>query len=277
VLGRYHDDYRLGNIKEYRTGNRRVRQWMVMGTREIGLQPTTEGALSMKLDLSQIIDGFAGNEHSLPATPMGDDVMSLLKAMRTSYSTTLMVTNGGPPAADWFVTQRDPARDPKMQRFWPPASIEQRLTGRSGAPLRAYRFPAIGKDAGRFAATGGLVGMGAHGEVPGVGFHWEMEAHVMGGMTPMQALHAGTAGSAETIGRLDDLGTIQRGKLADLVILDRDPRANIRDTTAINAVMRGGFLYAGDTLDRIWPQAAPLPKPWFADRSAPARWLPPAR
>ena len=77
--------------------------------------------------------------------------------------------------------------------------------------------------------------MGAHGEVPGIGFHWEMEAHAMGGMTPMAVLHAATAGSAETIGRLDDLGTIEPGKLADLVILDRDPLADIRNTKVADA------------------------------------------
>jgi hypothetical protein len=185
-----------------------------------------------------------------------------------------MVTNSGPPASDWFVTMRDPAKNPKMQHFWPPAAMQQRLTGRSGLPLRDYRFQPIARDAGRVAAAGGLVGMGAHGEVPGIGFHWEMEAHVIGGMAPMAVLHAATAGSAETIGRLDDLGTIQPGKMADLVILDRDPRDDIKATQAIDAVMRGGFLYAGDTLDTLWPQARTLPKTWFADPDKPVQWLP---
>lgn len=273
VLRRYHDDYRLGNIKEYRSGNRRVRQWMAMAAAEIGLQPTIEGALSMKLDLTQILDGYAGNEHALAALPLGEDVVGLLAAMRTSYSTTLMVTNGGSEAADWFVTQRHPSMDPKMRRFWTPFAIEQKLGERPGMPLELYRFPAVAAEAARVAAAGGLVGMGAHGEVPGIGFHWEMEAHVMGGMAPMAVLHAATAGSAETIGRLDDLGTIEAGKLADLVILDRDPLVDIRASTAIDAVMRGGFLYAGDTLDEIWPAARPLPAPWFAS-DTPRQWLP---
>lgn len=273
VLGRYKDDYRLGNIKEYRTGNRRVREWMAMAAREKGLQPTTEGALSMKLDLSQILDGFAGNEHALAATPLGDDVIGLLTAMHTSYATTLMVTNSGPEAADWFVVHRNPSEDPKMRRFWTPAAIEQKLIERPGLPLQDYRFQPIAADAARVRAAGGLVGMGAHGEVPGIGFHWEMEAHVMGGMAPMAVLHAATTGSAETIGRLGDLGTIEPGKLADLVILDRDPLADIRNTTAIDMVMRGGFLYAGETLDEVWPAQVKLPSPWFR-AGAPAHWLP---
>lgn len=273
VLRRYRDAYGLHNIKEYRTGNRRVRQWMAMAAGELGLLPTTEGALSMKLDLTQIQDGFAGNEHALAAVPLGNDVITLLKDMRTSYTTTLMVSNSGPEGADWFASRYDPQGDPKLRRFWPSVAIEQKLLSRPGRSLSEYRFPLVAKGAAAVQDAGGLVGMGAHGEVPGVGFHWEMEAHAMGGMTPMAVLHAATAGSAETIGRLDDLGTIEQGKLADLVILDRDPLADIGNTQAIGEVMRGGRLYGAATLAEEWPTPRPAPRPWFADAPA-EQWLP---
>ena len=274
VLRRYRDAYGLRNLKEYRTGNRRVREWFAIAARELGLQPTTEGALAMKLDLSQILDGYAGNEHALPASPLGPDVVALLTAMRTSYATTLMITNSGPTGADWFVQHDDAEADPKMRRFWPPGAIEQKLTDRPWRPLRDYRFSAIAPGAAALAKAGGLVSMGAHGEVPGVGFHWEMQAHVMGGMAPLAVLHAATAGSAETIGRLEDLGTIEPGKLADLVILDRDPLVDIRNTQAIVAVMRGGRLYDGATLDELYPDPHPLPAPWFAANPDGEAWLP---
>jgi hypothetical protein len=273
VLRRYRDYYRLGNIKEYRTGNRRVREWVAMAARELGLQPTTEGALAMKLDLSQIIDGYAGNEHVLPASPLGPDVIGLMKAMRTSYATTLMTTNSGPGGAEYFVAHYDPALDPKVRRFWPGAAIEQRLTGEPFTTLAEERFPIAAAGAAALARAGGLVGIGAHGEIPGPGFHWELEAHVMGGMSPMEALHAATAGSAETIGRLDDLGTLEPGKAADLVILDADPREDIRNTRKIHAVMQSGRLYDGATLDEIWPEQRPLPNP--AGEAHPVEpWLP---
>ncbi len=254
VLRRYRDAYGLRNLKEYRTGDRRVREWVAIACRELGLQPTTEGALSLKLDLSQVIDGFAGNEHTLAAQPLGTDVIQLLAQMRTSYSTTEMVTHTGPPGADWFVATDDAQANPKIRRFWPPGAIDQKLESRPWRPLTEYRFSEVGQGAAALAAAGGLVGMGAHGEVPGIGFHWEMQAHVMGGVAPMTVLHAATAGSAETIGRLHDLGTLEPGKLADLVILDKDPLADIRNTQAIAAVMRGGFLYDGEDLAEVWPQ-----------------------
>lgn len=261
ILERYKQSG-LENIKEYRTGNRRVRQWMAMAAQEQELQPTTEGALSMKLELSQIMDGFSGSEHAFPALPLGDDVLGLLRAMHTSYSTTLMVTNGGPPASDWFVTHRNPANDKKMRWFYPPAAIKKKLTGRPNIPATDYRFLDVAANAARVVEAGGLLGIGAHGEVPGLGFHWELEAHVMGGMSPMRVLHAATAGSAEAIGRIHDLGTIEPGKLADLVFLHSDPLVDIKHTLDIEMVMRGGFLY--DTmLNSLWPERKRLPPPWF--------------
>lgn len=251
VLQRYKQTG-LKNVKEYRTGNRRVRQWMAMSALKNDLQPTTEGALSMKLDITQILDGYSGNEHALTATPLGDDVLGLLESMRTSYSTTLMITNGGLPASDWFVAHRHPAHDEKIRHFYPSVAIEKKLTGRPQLSLHDYNFLDVARDADRVVQSGGLLGIGAHGEVPGIGFHWEMEAHVMGGMSPINVLHAATAGSAEAIGRLHDLGTIEPGKFADLVILNFDPLDNIRNTIHIDKVMRDGFLYDG-FLNQLWP------------------------
>jgi hypothetical protein len=272
VLRRYRDAYGLRNLKEYRTGDRRVREWVAIACRELGLQPTTEGALSLKLDLSQVLDGFAGNEHALAAQPLGPDIVGLMAQMRTSYATTEMITHTAPPGADWFVAAEDAEADPKIRRFWPPWAIEQKLVSRPWRPLAEYRFAEVGQGAGALSAAGGLVGMGAHGEVPGIGFHWEMQAHVMGGMSPMAVLHAATAGSAETIGRLHDLGTLEPGKFADLVILDKDPLADIRNTRAISAVMRAGFLYDGPTLAELWPQVRPAPAPVGSPRGE--QWLP---
>jgi Tol biopolymer transport system component len=278
VLRRYREDYRLGNLKEYRTGNRRVRQWVAMAARAVGLQPTTEGALSLKLDLSQILDGYAGNEHTLAAGFLGDDVTGLMAAMRTSYATTMMTTHQGPEGFHWFAAETHAAEDAKLRRFWPPAALPK-LTGMPWEPLAAYRFDIAGAGAARIAAAGGLVGMGAHGEVPGIGFHWEMWAHAISGeagvgMPAMAVLHAATAGSAETIGRLADLGTLEPGKSADLVILTADPLADIRNTKAIAAVMLAGRLYDGETLDTLWPDAHPLPAPWFRDAGLVRQWLP---
>ncbi len=263
VLLRYRDHYRTRNLKQYRAGNRRVRQWIVQASRELGMMPTAEGALSLKLDLTQIIDGYPGHEHALPVVPLGEDVMTLLAKGRTSYTTTLTITNGGPEAQDYFIVRDQLSDDQKLNHFSPRFVVDVKTRQRTWRHLGEYMFPAIATSAAEIQRRGGIVGIGAHGEMPGIGMHWEMEAHVMGGMTPVEAIHAATIGSAETIGRHSEFGTLEDGKFADLIILTKDPRGNIRNTLAISEVMKNGRLYDGETLNEVWPRKRVLPEPWF--------------
>ncbi|MFT4053260.1 MAG: amidohydrolase family protein [Novosphingobium sp.] len=273
VLRRYRDAWGLHNIKQYRGESRKVRQWIAIAARELQLQPTTEGSLNPKLILPQTLDGYAGNEHSLPLSPLQEDVIGLNRRMRTSYVATLLVNTSGPSARDWFVAANDPARDEKVRRFWPPMAVMHKLGHRDWASQDASRLPSLAADVRSLVDGGALVGMGSHGDEPGIGYHYELAAHVMGGMTPLQVLHAATAGAAETLGRLDDLGTLEVGKFADIVVFDRDPLADIRNTSSLSLVMRGGQLFDAATLDEVWPVPRKLPPPWFA-RNANAQWLP---
>jgi len=126
-------------------------------------------------------------------------------------------------------------------------------------------YPRIAAGIRAIQRAGGVVGIGSHGEIPGPGYHWELEAHVHGGMTPMEALQAGTIGSATAIGRAGEFGSLEPGKYADLVILADDPRVDIRATRSTVAVMKNGRLYDAATLEELWPQQRPLPPAWFDD------------
>ena len=269
VLSRYRDAYRLGNIKMYRTGNRRVRQWIAMAARELGLQPTTEGALSMKLDMTQIIDGYAGNEHALTAVPLYGDMIALVAKSGVAWTSTLQITNGGPEGQDYFIVRDHPADDPKLNRFAPRFVVDMKTRVRTFRELGEYLFPRVAASAAAVQRAGGLIGIGSHGEMPGLGFHWEMQAHTMGGMTPAEALRAGTIGSATAIGRGMEFGSIEPGKFADLVVLNRNPLEDISNTLAIAAVMQGGRLRDGNTLDELWPEAHPIARRWYCDDRPP--------
>jgi hypothetical protein len=266
LLTRYRDHYRTRNVKQYLIGNRRQRQWLVQAAAQMGMMPTTEGSLSLKLDLSQILDGYAGNEHSL-ATPIYRDVVQLIARSRTSYDGTLQIKNGGSPAQDDFVIRDRPLTDPKFMRFRPYSVAAGAALTRPWTEPSTFLYPEIGGDIARIQRAGGVVAMGAHGEIPGPGFHWEMEAHVQGGMTPMEALRAGTLGSAEAIGRASEFGSIEAGKFADLIVLNADPRVDIRNSRAIAEVMKNGRLYDANTLDEIWPRRKLFETQWFASEA----------
>jgi hypothetical protein len=274
TLRRYREAWGLTNIKQYRAETRTQRQWIAMEARKLGLMPTTEGSHNPKLILTQLIDGYAGNEHALPIAPLQEDVVQLIVRMRMSYVATLLVNTSSPAAKHYFVAKHDPALDPKVRRFWTPMAIAAKLGQRDWASLADSRAPALATDTAKLAQAGALVGMGSHGDDPGVGFHYEMEAHVLGGMTPMAVLHAATAGAAETIGRLADMGTLEVGKYADLLVFDRDPVVDIRNTLSVKLVMRGGQLFDADTLDALWPVARKAAPGWWVEGERAMQWLP---
>jgi Tol biopolymer transport system component len=268
VLARYRDQYGVRNLKAYLSGNREQRQWIVDASRELGMMPTTEGALDLKLDLTHAIDGFAGNEHSLPVVPLYRDVVELFAQSGTAYTPTLLVAYGGPWAENHFYTDPSlgatlPHDDAKLRRFLPHDAVDQKTRKRAWFRPGEHVYPRLAEQAAKILRAGGLVGVGAHGQLQGLGYHWEMWALASGGLTPHEVLRVATLEGARIIGLADDLGSIEPGKLADLVILDRNPLEDIHHTNSVRWVMKNGELYQGDTLDRVWPDPRPLPALWW--------------
>jgi Tol biopolymer transport system component len=268
VLRRYKEYYRTPHIKSYIVGNRRQRQLVVEASKELGMMPTTEGGLDLKLDLTHAMDGMKGNEHSLPIVPLYKDVVTFLAQSGTFYTPTLIVNYGGPFAENFFYTFAEVHDDPKLQRFTPHNILDQKTLRKPGwFRKEQYAFPKTAEAAAHILRAGGKVGIGAHGQLQGLGFHWEMWAMAMGGMTPLEVLRAATFYGAVALGMERDLGSIETGKLADLVILSKDPLADIRNTNSIRFVMKNGELFEGDTLHQVWPQQKPLaPLWWWGDK-----------
>jgi Tol biopolymer transport system component len=263
VLTRYRDDYGTRNIKSYMVGDRAARQYMVEASAKLGVMPTTEGATDLVLGLTHAIDGFSGNEHDLPVAPLHEDVVQLFAQSHTSLVPTISILYGGePPLNDQIIYGR-PQDDPKVRRFMPDGVLAERLRNHHWLPPEQQRYPVFAESALRIQRAGGVVGAGSHGTVQGLAFHWELEAIASGG-TPVEALRAGTIGSAEAIGHSADVGSIEPGKFADLVLLDADPLLDIRNTSRIAQVMKNGRLYDAATLDEVWPTPRELKPLWFA-------------
>ena len=263
VLSRYRDHYRTRNIKSYLVGNRAQRQYLVQAAGELGMMPTTEGASDLNLNLSHALDGFAGNEHNLPVSPLREDIVTLLAKSRISYTPTFNVLYGGRAPIDNQIIA-DAASDEKLRRFVPPGIVDARLRNRTWTPPFDRTAESFAADALRVRRAGGLVGIGSHGVIQGLAYHYEMQAYAMGGASPHDVLRAATIESAEVIGRATQIGSLEAGKYADLLILAADPLADIRNTRAIASVMKNGRLYTADTLDETWPRQRRLPATWFA-------------
>jgi len=263
VLRRYKEHYGVRNLKSYLVGNRKQRQYVVEAAKRLKLMPTTEGGLDMKLDLTHVIDGFSGNEHNFPLRTLYDDTLQLVARSGIAYTPTLIVSYGGPWAENWFYTRESPDKDAKLHRFMPENVIAARTQRSFWALDEEFVFPQLAAQALKIVRAGGHVGVGAHGQLQGLGYHWEMRALSAGGFTPMEVLTSATRMGAEMIGVAEDIGTITAGKLADLVVLTADPRADIRNTTSLRYVIKNGELFDADTLDRLWPQHVPLPEQWW--------------
>ena len=263
VVARYKKYYRTNTVKSYMVGNRKQRQWMVMACKENGIMPTTEGGLDLKLDLTHALDGFSGNEHALPIVPLYKDVVEIFARSGISYTPTLLVAYGGPWAENYFYETTAVHDDAKLRRFIPHDILDERAKRRPWFAEEEQVFPKLAEQAAKIVRAGGRVCIGGHGQLQGIQCHWEMWALKSGGLSNHEVLRAATLSGAQAIGYDQDLGSIEPGKLADILVLNKDPLENIRNTNTIRLVMKGGDLWEAETLKQVWPMEKTLAEPWW--------------
>lgn len=258
--------FRMGGtvVKQYLLPKRIQRQWLLKACSKLKLNMTNEGAFDPIVQLGMIKDGSTGVEHNPVWGDVYKDVVSFVASSGVYFTPTLQVAYGTEEAKEYFKFKYWKRPDPKLMHFALSDTSQHRPTGNGAESIQTimnahprdtlspgFLSPALIDT--RILKKGGRIAVGSHGNDEGIGIHNEIWALCMGGFSPIQALRAATVIGAEALGVQSDVGTIEPGKIADILILNKNPLVDIHNTKNIRYVMKAGILYDGNTLDTIWP------------------------
>ena len=241
------------SVKSYNQPRREQRQQVLQAAREQNINVVPEGGSTFFHNLTMVIDGHTGVEHNIPVAPVYKDVLEIWGASGTGYTPTLIVNYGGLNGELYYYQRDNVWEDEKLLKFTPRSVIDSRSKHRTMAPIKEYEngHILVAKTAKDLVAAGVKLNMGAHGQLQGLGAHWETWMLASGGLSNHEALKAATMNGANYIGAGQDIGSIEVGKLADLIVLDKNPLEYIENTKTIEHVMINGRLYDTNTLNEV--------------------------
>jgi len=250
------------SVKSYNQPRRDQRQQIIGAARELGMMVVPEGGSLYHHNMSMIVDGHTTIEHSVPVARMYDDVRQLWSQTGTAYNPTVVVAFGGNWGENYWYAESDVWTDERLGQYVPRRALDARSRRRVISPMEEYNHINVTREAKALSDLGVPVLIGAHGQREGLGSHWDMWSFAQGGMTPMEVLRTATVNPARALGMDRDIGSLEVGKLADMVILDRNPLDNIRDTTAIAFTVANGRVYDA-RMNEVGRRERPRQPFWF--------------
>ncbi|MEJ6002301.1 amidohydrolase family protein [Paucibacter soli] len=250
------------SVKSYNQPRRDQRQQIIEAARQTGMMVVPEGGSLFQLNMTQVVDGHTGVEHALPVAKIYDDVKQLWSQTQVGYTPTLNVGYGGLDGEHYWYASTEVWKHPILSQFVPRSVLEPRSVRRLTAPLEDFNIIQVAKTATELERAGVRSNIGAHGQREGLGAHWEMWMFGLGGMSSLEAIRSATLNPARYLGLDKDIGSLEAGKLADLVIIDGDVLGDIRNSDKISQVMLNGRLYALPSMNEVGlrPKAR---KPFF--------------
>ncbi|QUL36936.1 amidohydrolase family protein [Erythrobacter sp. JK5] len=250
------------SVKNYNQPRREQRQMVARAAAAENMLVVAEGGSLFGMDMNLIADGNSTIEHNVPGDVFYEDVLQFFGQSNSNYTPTLAVTYGGLAGDPYWRQAMDVFAHPLMIHT-PPRQLLADNARRTKAPDWAFVDDDAAREARKIAQRGVKVAIGAHGQQAGIGAHWELWSFARGGMSPVEALKAGTIASAQSLGMDKDIGSLEVGKLADLVVLSEDPSADIRNSDSIVQVMLGGRLYDAKTMNEVGTGTAKRRAYWW--------------
>ncbi|MTI88534.1 MAG: amidohydrolase family protein [Balneolaceae bacterium] len=244
------------SVKSYNQPRRNQRQQVIKAARELEMMVVPEGGSFYTHNMSMILDGHSGIEHNVPVVPLYKDVQELWSASETGYTPTHVVNYGSKSGEYYWYQKTNVWENERLLTFTPRSVIDPRSRHREMIPDEEYENGHIlTAESGKLLTDAGVkVNLGAHGQLQGLGAHWELWMFEQGGMTNMEALRAATMNGAHYLGMDHKIGSLEKGKLADLVVLNKNPLENIRNTNSVVYTMVNGRLFDAATMNEVGNQ-----------------------
>ncbi|MSR46255.1 MAG: hypothetical protein EXS13_04210 [Planctomycetes bacterium] len=246
------------SVKSYNQPRRTQRQWVIAAAREEQMLVVPEGGSLLAHNLTMCLDGHTGVEHNLPVAPLYKDVVTLFANSGTGITPTLIVTYGGLNGEYWWYQHDRVFEKEPLRSLMPPGALDAKARRRDVFAFDDdFQHVKIAEACAKILRAGGHLQLGAHGQLQGLGAHWELWMLGQGGLTPLEAIRCATHYGAWYLGLDGDLGSIDTGKLADFVVLTKNPLEDLRNTDSIELTCANGRLYDAGTMAQRLPSSTP--------------------
>lgn len=251
------------SVKSYNQPRREQRQQVIEAARELQMEVVPEGGSTFFTNMNMIMDGHTGIEHNIPVWPVYKDVKSFWNNSKSGYTPTLIVSYGTQFGENFWYDRTEVWKKDRLLNFTPVSVIDSRSRRRTTSEYGDYGHIEISKYVKQISDGGTKVNLGAHGQLQGLGAHWELWMLAQGGMTPLQAIRCATINGASYLGMDKEIGSLEPGKLADLVVMIENPLDDIRNSEKIKYVMVNGRLYDADSMNEIGNHDKPRLRFWW--------------
>jgi len=241
------------SVKSYNQPRRNQRQWVIEAARQLEIMVYPEGGSFFYHNMSMVADGHTSVEHNIPVAPLYSDVIQFWSQTGTANTPTLIVNYGGINGEFYWYQKTNVWEKERLLAFTPRRIIDSRSRHRIMIPEEEYTNGHIltSQSCTKLQEAGTDICLGAHGQLQGLGAHWELWMLQQGGMSNHEALKSATIRGAKYIGMDEEIGSLKKGKLADLIVIDGNPLENIQQSEHVVYTMVNGRLYDAETVNEI--------------------------